>query len=176
MRKNNKAACIILWVILRVSLYWAGEVLGNLCLCDLNWDESCWLAAGWRILRSAGLDWAGWCQSSPPPNSAGYTAHAWPRTVQSVLGHTRDRFDTSAQWLTVTTARHTNYNYIILTILSVCAVMVGWCAEVVRCWCCDVMCSPLLGANLALADVNSGQLDWQSVVQHCETHSYIMIK
>ena len=64
MRKNNKAACIILWVILRVSLYWAGEVLGNLCLCDLNWDESCWLAAGWRILRSAGLDWAGWCQSA----------------------------------------------------------------------------------------------------------------
>ena len=41
----------------------------------------------------------------------------------------------------------------------------------------DVMCSPLLGATLALADVNSAQLAWQSVVvQHCDTHSYIMIK
>ena len=32
-----------------------------------------------------------------------------------------------------------------------------------------VLCAPLLGAPLALAHVNTGQLAWQPVVQHCET-------
>ena len=56
-------------------------------------------------------------------------------------------------------------------------VMVWWCYGGAEVLVLVLMCSPLLGATLALADVNSAQLAWQPVVfQHCDTHSYIMIK
>ena len=132
------------------------------------------LEVRWELLLVTGgycavVAWAGWCCQPWYPSSssfsAGHTAHAWPRTVQSVLGHTPDRSHTSPQWHSqhqqeqqAELYQELHYPHYLNCVW--CDVVVVWCApgHIVR-------CSPLLGATLALADVNTGQLAWLPVSQ-----------